>query len=81
MHGRFIAYAQNIHWKACNKYSQKLLDNAKNPTTDTIKTASKTAIQKTADATGDLIGNKRADNITNASKKSSKELHSEKRRN
>ena len=72
---------QNIHWKACNKYSQKLLDNAKNPTTDTIKTASKTAIQKTADATGDLIGNKRADNITNASKKSSKELQSEKRRN
>ena len=36
----------------------------------------KRAIQKPAEATGDLIGNKTADKITNASKKSSKELHS-----
>ena len=48
------------------KYSQKLLDSAKKSTTDTIKTASKRAIQKTAKATGDLIGNK----ITSFSKKS-----------
>ena len=46
-----------------NKYSQKLLDTAKKSTTDTIKTASKRAIQKTAEATGDLIGNKIADKI------------------
>ena len=44
-----------------NKYSQKVLDTAKKSTTDTIKTASKGAIQKTAEATGDLIGNKIAD--------------------
>ena len=47
-----------------NKYSQKLLDTAKKFTTDAIKTASKRAIQKTAEATADLIGNKIADKIT-----------------
>ena len=40
-----------------NKYGQKLLDRAKTSTTDAIKTASKRAIEKTAEATGDLIGN------------------------
>ena len=40
------------------------------------KTVSKRAIQKTAEATGDLIGNKIADKITSVSKKkSTKELH------
>ena len=43
-------------------------------TTDAIKTASERAIQKTAEATGDLIGNKIADKITSVSKKSTKEL-------
>ena len=45
-----------------NTYGQKLLDSAKKFTTDAIKTASKRVIQKTAEATGDLIGNKIADN-------------------
>ena len=53
-----------------NKYGQKLLDSAKKSTTDAIKTASKRAIQKTAEATGDLISNKTADKITSVSKKS-----------
>ena len=39
--------------------------------TDAINTASKRAIQKTAEAAGDLIGNKIADKITSASKKKS----------
>ena len=39
------------------KYSQKRLDSTKKFTTDAIKTVSKKAIQKTAEATGDLIGN------------------------
>ena len=42
---------------------------------DAIKTASKRAIQKTAEAAGDLIGNKISDKITNVSKKPAKELH------
>ena len=54
-----------------NKYGQKLLDGAKKSTTDTIKTVSKRAIEKTAEATGDLIGNKIADKITSVLKKSS----------
>ena len=65
-----------------NRYGQKLLDDsAKKSTTNAIKTASKKAIQKTAGATGDLIGNKIADKITSVSKKKpamefhSKELH------
>ena len=59
-----------------NKYGQKLLDSTKKSTTDAIKTASKRAIQKTAEATGDLFGNKIADKITSLSKKPVMELHS-----
>ena len=60
-----------------NKYGQKLLDSAKKSTTDAIKTTSKRAIQKTsAEATGDMIGNKITDKIRSVSKKkSAKELH------
>ena len=58
-----------------NKYGQKL-DSTKKSTTGAIKTASKRAIQKTAEATRDLIGNKIADKITSVSnKKSTKKLH------
>ena len=45
----------------------------KKSTADAIKTASKRAIQKTAEAAGGLVGNKIADKI-NVSKKSTKEL-------
>ena len=45
------------------KYSQKLLNNAQQSATDALKTISKRIIQKTAEATGDLIGNKIADRI------------------
>ena len=48
-----------------NKYSQKLLDSAKKSTTGAIKTASKRAIQQTAEE----IGDKMADKITSVSKK------------
>ena len=53
-----------------NRYGQETLDSAKISTTDVIKTASKRAIQKTAEATGDLIGNKIADKIISVSKNS-----------
>ena len=46
-----------------NKYGQKLIDTEKKSTTDAIKTASKRATQKTAEATGDLIGNKSAEDV------------------
>ena len=66
----FLPFAKNIG----NKYGKKIFDTAKNSTTDAIKTASKRAIQKTAEATVDLIGNKIADKITSISKNSVKEL-------
>ena len=71
----FLSFAKNMGKSLSNKYGQKLLDSAKKSTTDAIKTASKRAIQKTAEATGDLIGNEIADKITSVSrKKSTKEL-------
>ena len=72
----FLSFAKNMGKSLSNKYGQKLLDSAKKSTTDAIKTASKRAIQKTAEATGDLIGNKIVDKITSVSKKKSdKGLH------
>ena len=64
-----MSFAKNIGKSLSNKYGQKLLDSAKKSTTDAIKTASKRVIQKTAEATGDFIGNKIADKITSVSKK------------
>ena len=50
------------------KHDQKLFDSAKISTADATKIASKRAIQKTAEATVDLFGNKTADKITSVSK-------------
>ena len=60
----FLSFAENMS----KKDSQKLLNSAKKSTTDAIKIASKRAIQKIAEATGDLIGNKTEDKITSISK-------------
>ena len=66
----------NIGKSLSNKYGQKRFDSAKKSTTDAIKISSKRAIQKTAEATGDLIGNKIADKITSVLKKYSAKLRS-----
>ena len=66
----FLSFAKSMGTHLSNKYDQKLLDSAKKSTTDALKTASKRAISKTAEATGDLIGNKVADKITSVSKMS-----------
>ena len=71
----FLSFAKNIGKSLSNKYGQKPPNSAKKSTTDAIKTASKRAIQKAAEATADLVGNKTADKITSVSKKPSKELH------
>ena len=57
-----------------NKYGQKFINSAQKSTPDAIKTASKRAIQKTAEAAGDLIGNKIADEITSVSRKKSTKI-------
>ena len=53
----FLSFARNIGTHVAkvaknmsNKYSQKLVDTAKKSATDAIKTASKRAIKKTAEA-------------------------------
>ena len=63
----FLSFARNMS----NKYRQKLIETAKKSATYAIKTASKRAIQKTAEATSDMIGNRIADKITSVSKKKS----------
>ena len=59
-----------------NKYGQKLADSAKTSSTDALKIAGKRAIQKTAEATGDLVGNTIVNKITSISKKPAGEPHS-----
>ena len=51
-------------------YSQKLFEHAKKSARDALRTFSKRVIQKTAEATSDLIGNKIANRITKVSKHS-----------
>ena len=47
-----------------DRYGTKLIDPATKTGMDAAKTASKRVVQKAAEATGDLIGNKIADKIT-----------------
>ena len=49
---------KNISRNLRGKYSQNILDHAKQSATDELKTTPKRVIQKTAEVTGGLIGNK-----------------------
>ena len=51
-----------------SKYSQKFIDHTKQSATDAFRSNSKRVIQKTEEGTGNLIGNKIADHITQVSK-------------
>ena len=69
----FLSFAKNIGKKfgknigktLRGKYSEKLLDHAKQSATDALKTISVRKIQK---ATGDLIGNKIAEKTPKVSR-------------
>ena len=61
---------KNISKNLVGKYSQKLFNYTKQSATHALKTSLKRAIQKTAEATGDLVGNKNADKITKVPKNS-----------
>ena len=63
---------KNINKNLCRKCSQKILDHAKQSATYAFKTVSKTKIQKTAETTDDLIGNKITDKIARILKASPK---------
>ena len=60
----FLSFAR----KSGNEYGKTLMDTATKTGIDAAKTASKRVVQKTAEATGDLIGNKMADKITSIGK-------------
>ena len=51
-----------------SKNSKKIIDTTKNQGSEFAKTAGKRIVQKSAEATGDLIGNKIADKITSLGK-------------
>ena len=75
----FLSFAR----KCGDKYGKKLIDTATKTGIPAAKTASKRVVQKTAEANGDLIGNKIADKVTSVSKskeerrrKSRRHLHS-----
>ena len=61
-----MSFARNFS----DKYSKSLMDKGIDLSKTFAKTAGKKILKETAKATGDLIGNKTADKITTASKKS-----------
>ena len=63
-----------------DKYVTKLMDNATKTGMGAVKTASKRVVQKIAEATEDLIGNKIADKITSLGKTKSKEKEKKNKR-
>ena len=65
----FLSFARKFN----NKYGKKLIDTATKTGIDAAKTTSKRIVQKTAEATGYLIGNKIADKITSIGKPEEKE--------
>ena len=75
---RFLCFAKNKgknigknkSKNVTGKYSKKLLDHAKQATTDAFETVSKGAIKETAEATGDFLRNKIANRITKILKSS-----------
>ena len=67
----------NVAKKFGDKYGKNLMDTAKKPGINAARTASKRVVQKTAEATGDLIGNKIADKITSLDKLKNKDKKDE----
>ena len=60
----FLSFARKLD----DKYGKILMDTATKTGIDAAKTAPKRVVRKTAEATGDLIGNKIVGKITSVSK-------------
>ena len=56
-----------------DKYGKKLMETETKTGIDAAKTAPKRVVQKTAEAAGALIGNKKADKITSVDKSKNEE--------
>ena len=63
----------HLQKKIVNKYGKKFMDAATKTGIDAVKTASQRVVHKTAEATGDLIGNRIVDKITPIGKPKEKE--------
>ena len=63
----------NAAKKIGDKYGKKIMDTAKKEEINFSKTAGKKIVEKIAEATGDLIENKIADQITSLGKSKNKE--------
>ena len=74
---KYRKYVMPLARKFGDKYDKKLMDTATKTGIDAAKTASKWVVQKTAEATGDLIGSKIADKITSLGKTKSKQKEDE----
>ena len=55
--------------KISNKYGRKILDKSMDAGKDFVKIVGKKVLTKSAEATGDLIGNKIADKKTESTRK------------
>ena len=73
----FLLFARKFD----DRYGKKLIDTATKTGIDAAKAASRGVVQKAAEATGDLIGNKIADKITSVGKSKEKEKNKESGRN
>ena len=73
----FLSFAR----KFGDKYGKKLMNTATKTGIDAAKTASKRVVWKTAEAKGDLIGNKIADKITSIGKPNKEGKNKRNRRN
>ena len=69
----FLSFARNFG----DKYDKKLMNIATKTGIDAVKTSSKRVVQKTSEATGDLIGNRIADKITSVGNTKSKKQEDE----
>ena len=65
----FLSFAKQFG----DKYGKNLMDTATKAGIDAAKTASNRVVQKSAEATGDLFGNKINDKITSVGKTKRKE--------
>ena len=65
----FLSFGRKFN----DEYGKKLIDTASKTGIDDPKSASKRVVQKTAEATGDLIGNKIADIFASIGKPKEKE--------
>ena len=71
----FLSFAREFG----DRYGKKLINTATKAGIDAAKTAFKRVVQKTSEATGDLIWNKIADKITSLSKTKGKGKEDERR--